>query len=169
MRLIGTFFALVCTALGAVQVWAGTRRRTDEFYILRSTGRGGLLSFELATTPAKLELLFAELGTRGRAIVSRCLEIDHLVTAGYMFTCLGLGGVLTAAHRSSLGDKVVSFGLVSMLCAVIGNVALRRAASGDPDGTRMAPVATAMTVLRWVFLGAAGICVLAWPVKTVLH
>jgi hypothetical protein len=169
MRVIGAFFALVCAALGGVQVWAGSRRRTDEFYILRSTGRSGLLSFELATTPMRLDVLIAEVGERGRDIVVRCLEIDHLVTAGYMFACLGMGGVLTAVHRSTLGTKVVVFGLIATLFGVIGNVMLRKAADTFPDGARMAPVVTGSVLLKWLFLGLAALCVLVWPVRTFLH
>lgn len=168
MRVIGGFFVFLCAALGGVQIWAGLRRRADEFYILRSAGYSGLMTFEFASTPVRLGTLVADIGDRGREAMLRSLEIDHLVTAGWMFTCLGMGGLLSAVHRVSLGMKVLEFGLIATALAVAENFTLRRTALAYPDGASAAPIVTITAIMKWLFLGLAAVCVLAWPVRTFL-
>ena len=117
----------------------------------------------------RLGTLVSDIGDRGREAILRSLEIDHLVTAGWMFACLGVGGLLSAVHRVSLGMKVVEFGLIAMALAVAGNLTLRRTAIAHPDGASAAPVVTLLAVMKWLFLGLAAVCVLAWPVRTFLR
>lgn len=169
MRVIGALFSVICAVLGGLQVWAATRRRSDEFFILRSAGQSSLLAFEFAGSPAKLRSLVAAGGDRGRDAVLRSLDIDYLVTAGYVFVTLGFGGILTAVSRPGLGRKEIVFGLVAAAVAVIENVALRQAASSYPDGGGTAPLVTFAAVIKFVLLLLAAGTVLLWPLRTWLN
>jgi hypothetical protein len=169
MRVIGALFSIICAVLGGLQVWAATRRRSDEFFILRSAGQSSLLAFEFAGSPAKLRSLVAAGGDRGRDAVLRSLDIDYLVTAGYVFVTLGFGGILTAVSRPGLGRKEIVFGLVAAAVGIIENVALRQAASAHPNGGGTAPLVTFAAVVKFVLLLLAAGTVLLWPLRTWLH
>jgi len=169
MRVIGALFSIICAALGGLQVWAATRRRSDEFFILRSAGQSSLLAFEFAGSPAKLRSLVATGGDKGRDAVLRSLDIDYLVTAGYVFVTLGFGGILTAVSQPSLGRKEIVFGLVAAAMGIIENVALRQAAIAYPNGGGTAPLVTLAAVVKFVMLLLAAGTVLLWPLRTLLN
>ena len=169
MKVIGALLAVVCTALGVLQVWAATRRRADEFFILRSSGQSSLLAFEFAGSPSRLRVLVEATGERGREAVLRSLDIDHLITAGYVFVTLGFAGILTAVSRPGLARLVILFGLIAGAVAIIENVALRQAATTYPNGGGTAPLVTAAAVLKFVLLLLAAGTVLLWPLRTFLN
>ena len=169
MKFIGTLFALVCTALGGLQVWAAIRRRADEFFILRSSGQSSLLAFEFAGSPVRLRGLLGSAGERGRAAVIRSLDIDYLLSAGFLFVALGCSGVLTAVSRPGLARWTLVFGLVGALAGLVENVALRQATTAHPNSGGSAPFVTLMAVARVVLLLLAAGCVLLWPIRTFLN
>jgi len=166
---IGVILSLICAALGGLQVWAASRRRADEFFILRSSGQSSLLAFEFAGSPAKLRGLIASTGERGRDALQRSLDLDHLVTTGYVFVVLGCSGILTAASRPDLGRKMIVFGLIAAGFGVIENIALRQAATLHPNGGGTAPLVTATAVLKLVLLLLAAGTFLLWPLRTWLN
>ena len=169
MKVIGVLLALVCTALGALQAWAATRRRSDEFFILRASGQSSLLAYEFAGSPTKLRGLISATGERGRDALVRSLDIDYLVTTGYVFVTLGCSGILTAVSRPDLGRKIIVFGLIAAGVALIENIALRQAATLHPNGGGTAPLVTAMAVAKLVFLLLAAGSFLFWPILTWLN
>jgi hypothetical protein len=169
MKFIGTVFALVCTALGGLQVWAAARRRADEFFILRSSGQSSLLAFEFAGSPVRLRGLLSTAGDRGRAAVMRSLDIDYLLTAGFLFVALGCSGILTAVSRPGLARWTLVFGLIASLVGLVENVSLRQAAVSHPNGGGTAPLVTFMAIARMVLLLLAAGCVLLWPIRTFLN
>lgn len=169
VKAIGVILSLICAALGGLQVWAASRRRADEFFILRSSGQSSLLAFEFAGSPTKLRGLIASTGERGRDALQRSLDLDHLVTTGYVFVVLGCSGILTAVSRPDLGRRIIVFGLVAAGCAVIENIALRQAATLHPNGGGTAPLVTATAVLKMVLLLLAAGTFLLWPLRTWLN
>jgi hypothetical protein len=169
MRVIGALLALICTALGVLQVWAASRRRSDEFFILRSSGQSSLMAFEFAGSPGRLRGLLDAGGVRGRDAVLRSLDIDHLITTGYVFIGLGASGILTAVSRVDLGRKVIVFALVAAAMGVIENLSLRQAVSARQPTGGIAPLVTLTAALKFVFLLLGAGCVLLWPLRTFLN
>lgn len=166
MKGIAVLLALICTVLGALQVWVAARRRSDEFFILRSAGQRGLLALEFAVTPGRLRSLMSSSGERGRDAVVRSLDIDHLVTTGYVFVGLGLAEILSLASHTDLGRKTLIYALAAGLVGVVENVALRHVATAPRSGGGAAPLVTIAAVLKVLCLVIAAVQVLLWPWRT---
>lgn len=163
MKGIAVLLALICTVVGALQVWVAVRRRTDEFFILRSAGQRSLFAFEFAGSPARLRSLVDAGGERGREAVLRSLDIDHLVTTGYVFVALGCAEILALASHTDLGRKALIWALAAGVVGVVENIALRHAATAPNNSGGTAPLVTLTAVLKLVFLLLALVQVLRWP------
>lgn len=163
MKGIAVLLALICTVVGALQVWVAVRRRSDEFFILRSSGQSGFFAFEFAASPARLRSLMDAGGSRGHEAVARSLDIDHLVTAGYVFVALGCAEVLALANHSDLGRKTLIYALAAGVVGIVENVALRHAATAPSNSGGAAPLVTLAAVLKMVFLLIAVVQLLRWP------
>jgi len=165
MKVLGALLSLICAALGVLQVYAAGRRHAEEFVAARGAGKS-MLSYEFAASPARLRELIASAGERGREAFKRCLDIDNLVIAGYVFVAIGLGGVLVAVSRSGLGKYVIVFGLLAGLFDLIENAALRQAAQTHPAGGSTAPIAAVAAGLKFALLIAGVAAFLLWPFRT---
>jgi hypothetical protein len=164
MKGVAVLLALICAVVGALQVWVAARRRSDEFFILRSSGQSGFLAFEFAATPGRLRALVGAGGERGREAVRRSLDIDHLITTGYVFVALGSAEILALASRTDLARKTLIFGLVAAVAGIVENISLRQAATAPKNSGGTAPLVTLSAVLKFFFLAAAAVHVLLWPI-----
>jgi hypothetical protein len=125
-----------------------------------------MLSFEFAASPAKLRDLVSNAGDSGRDALARCFELGYLVTAGYVFVTIGIGGVLTAVSRSGLGKFVILCGLAAAAFDLMESAALRQAIDRHPAGGSTAPLATAAAGLKFLALMAAVAAFCLWPFRT---
>ena len=165
MRVIGALLSLVCVTLGVLQVYVAGQRHSEEFAAARGVSKG-ILSYEFAASPARLRELIAAAGDRGREALKRCLEIDYLIIAGYLFVAIGLGGLLTAVSRAGLGRFVILAGLLAAMFDLIENAALRQATQAHPSGGSTAPIATVAASLKFALLTATVAAFLLWPFRT---
>ncbi len=165
MKVIGALLALVCAGLGALQVYVASQRHAEEFAAARGVSKG-ILSYEFAASPARLRELIAAAGERGREALKRCLEIDYLIIAGYVFVALGLGGFLTAVSRAGLGRFMIAAALLAAMFDLIENAALRQATRTHPSGGSTAPIATVAASLKFALLVAAVAAFFLWPFRT---
>ena len=165
MKFLGAFLAMICAALGFLQVWVASKRHSEEFVAARGVSKG-ILSYEFAASPARLRELISAAGDRGREALKRCLEIDYLIMAGYLFAAVGLGGLLTAVSRTGLGVFVILAGLLAAAFDLIENFALRQAMVTHPSGGSTAPIAAVAAALKFALLIAAVAAFLLWPFRT---
>jgi len=166
MKSIAVLLALICAAVGGLQVWAAARRRSDEFFILRSAGQRSFFAFEFAGSPGRLRMLMDAGGERGREAVLRSLDIDHLITTGYVFVALGSAEILSLASHTDLGRKTLIYALAAGVVGLVENVALRHAATAPSNTGGTAPLVTITAVLKFVLLLIAAVQVLLWPLRT---
>lgn len=166
MKAIGTLLALVCGGLGVLQVWAGSQRHAHEFASVPIASRLGILAFEFSGTPARLEELLDQAGERGRHALRRCLELDDLIIAGYMFVALGLSGVLTAVSRTGLARWVLVAGVVAAVFHVIENAGLRAAAVRHPEPPTTALITSLAAGLKFLALIVGVAAFFLWPFRT---
>jgi hypothetical protein len=165
MRFIGALLALVCATLGVLQVWSANLRHAAEFAPAAGAARS-IMTFQFAASPARLRELLTAAGERGRLAVLRCLDIDQLIIAGYLFAALGLGGFLTAVSRPGLGRWVIGAALVAALFDLVENSALRQAIADHPGGGSTAPIAAVAAAVKLACLAVAAAAVFLWPLRT---
>ena len=161
----GFLLALVCVALGALEVWINGRRHGDQFALARGHAKN-VLSYEFAGSPARAPRLIAAAGDRGREALLRCLDIDYFIMAGYVLVGLGVGGILTGVSQVGLAQFVIIATLLAALFDTIENAAIRQATRAHPSGGSTAPVATVATSLKFALLAAAVAAFLLWPWRT---
>jgi hypothetical protein len=167
---VGVAFAVICGVLGGLQFNVARRRRSHEFALVQAAGvtANGMVALEFAGTALRLSDIVEGAGERGRRALLRCLDLDYLMTAGYLFVGMGVAGFLAAVHRSTLGVRVLEAVLVAAAFGVIENTALRHGVSGHPETGPAAPMAAIAAGLKWLALVLGAVAVVLWPWRTLV-
>lgn len=115
---------------------------------MRRGGGPGIVGFELAGSPERVEAILAAWGPGGQTAARRSLLIDYLVLASYGPLLAGLCG--RAGGR--FGPVVAHAQYVAAACDVGENTALLAVLAGRRGG--LPALARAMALTKFALLGA---------------